>query len=157
MIQHTPNVKESFFSMLEFLKPGGEIAIDVYRKSWKMFFISKYWVRPITKRMDKTKLLNIIKWYVPLWFPISSILLKVPYFGVFLAQIIPITNYSKKFPMLSKQELINWAILDTFDMLTPAYDKPQSLSTLHKWAKEAKLEIIYSGRGGNGNVLVAKK
>ena len=157
VIQHTPDPKMSFSKMVEFLKPGGEIAIDVYLKNWKSIFVTKYWVRPFTKKMKKEKLLKLVEWYVPKWFPFSTLLLKIPLAGKFLAQIIPILNYSEHFPELSKKELIDWAILDTFDMLSPAYDKPQTLKTLRKWAVTSNLEIIYCGRGDNGYVLVAKK
>jgi hypothetical protein len=153
----TPDPKLSFLKLVEFIQPGGQIAVDVYLKNWKSLFVTKYWVRPITKRMDKEKLLKFVQWYVPKWFPLSTNLLKVPYVGKFLAQIIPILNYSDHFPELSKKELVDWAILDTFDMLSPAYDKPQTLKTLRQWAVTTNLEIIYCGRGDNGYVLVAKK
>ena len=157
VLQHTPDPKLSFLKLVEFIQPGGQISVDVYLKNWKSLFVTKYWVRPITKRMDKEKLLKFVQWYVPKWFPLSTNLLKVPYVGKFLAQIIPILNYSDHFPELSKKELIDWAILDTFDMLSPAYDKPQTLKTLREWAVTSNLEIIYCGRGDNGYVLVAKK
>lgn len=103
VIQHTPDVKKSFFSLLPFLKQGGEIAIDVYKDTWKSRLLTKHWVRPITKKMDKRKLLKIIQTYIPIWFPISTLFLKVPIFGKFLCQIIPICNYSNQFPDLSKE------------------------------------------------------
>ena len=74
VIQHTPDVKKSFFSLLPFLKSGGEVAVDVYKDTWKSRLLTKYWVRPITKRLEKQRLLKIIQFYIPLWFPISSIL-----------------------------------------------------------------------------------
>ncbi len=157
VIQHTPDVKESFFSLLKHLKPGGEIAMDVYSKNWRTMFYTKYWVRPITKKINKSRLLKIIRWYVPRWFPVSSVLLKLPYVGKFLAQIIPIVNYTKQYPFLNRKQLIELAVLDTFDMLSPAHDHPQSLATLLKWANEAQLEILYCGKGDNGYVLRAKK
>lgn len=157
VIQHTPNPKKSFFSMISHLKEGGQIAIDVYSKNWKTYFLTKYWVRFYTKKMDKKKLLKIIEWYVPKWFPLSSLLLKIPFFGKFLAQIVPISNYSNIYTQLSKSELIQWAILDTFDMLSPEFDNPQSLNTLRSWVKESGLKTIYCGKGNNGYVLVAEK
>ena len=157
VVQHTPDVKASFFSLLTFLKPGGEIAMDVYPKNWKTTFNTKYWVRPLTKKMNKEKLLKIIKWYVPKWFPLSSLLLKIPFAGKFLAQVIPICNYSKQFPLLTKKQLVEWSVLDTFDMLSPEHDHPQNLETLRGWAKEAGLQILYCGKGDNGYVLRAKK
>jgi ubiquinone/menaquinone biosynthesis C-methylase UbiE len=157
VIQHTPNVEESFNQMVKFVKPGGKIVIDVYGKNWKTIFYSRFWFRPITKRMNNARLLKIVEWYVPLWFPISSILLKIPLIGKFLAQIIPISNYSKQYPFMSKKDLVKWAILDTFDMLSPAYDNPQSISSLKKFAKNNNIKIEYCGKGHNGYVLRGKK
>lgn len=157
VIQHTPDVKQSFMQLVSHLKVGGKISIDVYKKNWKSIFLSKYWFRPITKRIEHKKLLRFIKWYIPLWFPISSMLIRIPYFGKFLCQLLPITNYSLQFPTLSKEQLIEWAILDTFDMLSPEYDQPQTINTLRSWAAEAKLEITYCGDGDNGYVLNATK
>jgi len=42
VLQHTPNPKETFKKLVEYLKPGGEISIDIYRKrllptSWKLY------------------------------------------------------------------------------------------------------------------------
>lgn len=157
VIQHTPDVEKSFEAMLSHLKPGGQIAIDVYAKNFRTKFYTKYWVRPVTKRMKKDRLLKIIKWYVPLWFPLSTAFLKVPMIGKFLAQIIPVTNYSQQFPELSRTQLVEWAILDTFDMLSPEYDNPQSLDTLYSWVDKYNLNKIYCGKGDNGYVLVAQK
>lgn len=125
--------------MLPFLKQGEEIAIDVYKDTWKSRLLTKYWVRPITKKMDKRKLLKIIQTYIPIWFPISTLLLKVPIFGKFLCQIILICNNSNQFSDLSKEQLIEWAILDTFDMLSPKYDQPQTFETFKKWLIKANL------------------
>ena len=55
------------------------------------------------------KLLSIISWYVPKWMPISNILLKTPLIGKFLAQIIPICNYSLLHPSLNKKQLIDFS------------------------------------------------
>lgn len=157
VIQHTPDVELSFKKMLRHLKIGGEIVIDVYADSLKTKFYSKYWVRPLTKKIDKDKLLCAIRWYVPKWMPVSTALLKIPYLGKFLAQVVPVCNYTQQFPHLSKQELIEWAVLDTFDMLSPEYDNPQKLSTLEKWVSKYNLQNIYCGKGDNGYVLIAKK
>jgi hypothetical protein len=34
---------------------------------------------------------------------------------------------------LNDKEIEEWMMLDTFDMFSPAYDKPQRLSTVRKW------------------------
>lgn len=157
VIQHTPDPKLSFMKLAEQVKANGYIAIDIYKKTWKSLFNTKYWVRPFTKRMSKERLLRIVKWYVPKWFPVSTLLLKVPFAGKFLSQLVPILNYTEMYPELSKEKLVTWAILDTFDMLSPAYDYPQTLNTLSEWGKAAGFEIIYCGPGDNGYVLVGRR
>lgn len=157
VLQHTPYPEKSFSCLVEQLKPGGEIAIDIYKKTWKSAFNTKYWFRPITLKINKELLLKLIKWYVPKWFPISTFFLKIPFLGRFLSQLLPILNYSLIYPELSRDELLEWAILDTFDMLSPSYDSPQTLKTIKNWAHKNSLKIIYAGTGDNGYVLVAKK
>jgi len=48
VLQHTPQPKEAFFHLTQFLAPGGRIAIDIYRKGpWNWIF-PKYYLRRIT-------------------------------------------------------------------------------------------------------------
>ena len=51
--------------------------------------------------------------------------------------------------------LKEWAYLDCFDMLSPWYDSPQTLSTLLKWFREAgltEIEVRYGYNGIEGHV-----
>jgi hypothetical protein len=49
---------------------------------------------------------------------------------------------------LTPQQVREWAILNTYDMLAPAYDQPQSAATLLSWFKEAGLRNIEVFRYG---------
>ena len=152
VLQHTPDVKASFMDLTKFVKPGGKIAVDVYPKTWKTIFHQKYWYRLLTNKIPNNILLKIIKFYVPKWFSISTWCQNVPVLG-YMSQFIPISNYSGTYyEELKKTELIEWAIMDTFDMLSPKYDQPQSLNTLSKWFNEANITIEYIGKGINGYV-----
>jgi SAM-dependent methyltransferase len=157
VLQHTPDPKASFSCLVRYLKPGGSIVVDIYRLSWWTFLWPKYWYRPVTKRMNKDRLMRLIRKVVPMWWPISSFLLKIPKVGWLISQVIPIANYSTRFPLLSKEELMEWAVMDTFDMLSPEYDKPISISTVRKWFEDAGFEIVYVGPGENGVVGVGRK
>jgi len=42
--------------------------------------------------------------------------------------------------------LYEWAVLDTFDMLSPSYDNPQTPQILHSWLTKAGLEDIQVGK-----------
>jgi hypothetical protein len=46
-----------------------------------------------------------------------------------------------------------WAVLDTFDMLAPTYDRPQTPRALAGWARCAGLEGVEIGQFGH---LVAR-
>lgn len=158
VLQHTPNVKKAFLSMVPFLKRGGEIAIDVYRRSWCTFlFPSYYWLRPITKRMNQEVLLKTIRMLAPRLLPVSSALLRLPRGGRLLSRMIPVADYSRAFPQFSREQLLEWAVMDTFDNLAPAYDQPQTLEAVRSWFEEAGLEILYCGPGGVGYVGIGRK
>jgi hypothetical protein len=46
--------------------------------------------------------------------------------------------------------LKEWAVLDTFDMLAPRYDSPQTPATVQRWFTAAGLTDIQVGPGYNG-------
>lgn len=157
MLQHTPDPERAFKSILPYLKRGGTIAVDVYPKTWRTFLWSKYWYRPVTKRLKREHVLKTIKIVLPKWLPVSSALLRVPYVGFYLSQIIPNSNYTFIYPQLSGEQLLEWAILDTFDMLTPQFDKPQTLKSLRRWLRQSGLEVKAIGPGVNGYVAIGQK
>jgi hypothetical protein len=49
---------------------------------------------------------------------------RIPRIGPKLRHAIPVANHEPDWP-LSPARVREWAILDTFDMLAPAYDHPQ--------------------------------
>lgn len=153
VLQHTPDVKRAFMSLLPFLKSGGRLAIDVYARYTELRRISrcvaKYWWRPITKRLPTSLLTRIIEWYVPRWFPVDNVLQRIPKFGRFLVAIIPCWNYTGILP-LTPEQIKEWAILDTFDALSARYDLPQTVAEIHAWFEEAGLQDINVRHGGNG-------
>jgi hypothetical protein len=52
-----------------------------------------------------------------------------------------VANYNGIYP-LNKTQIREWALLDTFDMLSPSYDTPQTESTIKKWMEEEGFENI---------------
>jgi len=141
VLQHTPNVKKAFMSLPPQLKKGGHLAVDVYRKRLRMIFWSKYWVRPFTCRMEPTRLFKMVEKWVPVLLSISIFIGRIPFVGRKLRYLIPVANYDGIFPLTNNQ-ILEWAILDTFDMLSPVYDQPQSAETLYSWLKEAGMVDI---------------
>jgi hypothetical protein len=70
---------------------------------------------------------------------LSSSLLKIPFLGKYLYRLVPFANYKGIYP-LNNFQLLEWGILDTFDMLSPTYDNPQSQKTLINWLEDEGFE-----------------
>lgn len=154
VIQHTPDRDRSLRSIAEMVKPDGEIAVTIYpRKPWTKLF-SKYWVRPITKRMKKETLLKLIQGIMPAAFPLTDLLFRVPVLGKGFMFAIPVANYVHD-EQLSRDQRYAWAILDTFDMLSPAFDQPMTEEEARKPLREAGFEV--SRTTLNGLNLVGKR
>lgn len=147
VIQHTPNAKKSFDSLVKFVKPGGYICVDLYWKRLKTMLHTKYLFRPITTKIDQNKLFDFIVSVAPTLLKISNILKNIPLFGKALSRLIPIQNYNGIYN-LSKKDQLQWSILDTFDWFSPAYDNPQTPKTLMKWFEQhdlVNIEIFHEG------------
>lgn len=147
VLQHTPDVEKAFFSLPKMLKSNGMFCIDFYEKSFKSSLLPKYWLRPITKRIPKVQLFAFLEKVVPYLFLISEYVSKIPLIGKYLKRIIPVANWSDELP-LSRSQLIEWALLDTFDWLSPEYDNPQTPSTITDWMIRCnfrEIEVIKAG------------
>jgi SAM-dependent methyltransferase len=148
VLQHTPDPRKAFLSLVEFVKPGGEIAIDVYARNWQSLLCWKYLLRPVTKRMPKATLFRTVESAVKIF--LGPAILAREIGGKVGARIFPILQYSHWGlpPELNR----DWSVLDTFDMYSPAHDHPQSLSTVRRWFQSAGLEEVVVERGPNGVV-----
>ena len=125
VIQHTPDTAKSLRSVARMVKPGGKMAFTIYpRKPWTKLF-SKYWFRPITKRLKKETLLKVIEGVMPVAFPVTDVLFRIPVLGKAFMFAIPVANYVNE-KQLSRKQRYDWAVLDTFDMLSPYYDQPMT-------------------------------
>jgi SAM-dependent methyltransferase len=141
VLQHTPDVGAAFASLPPILADGGRLCVDYYEKTIKSAFLPKYWLRPLTKRLPKQYLFRALEQLVPPMLTISRLLRKIPSIGDAAMRIVPVVNYEGIYP-LSEQQLREWALLDTFDMLAPAYDQPQAASRVRLWLENAGLREI---------------
>jgi 2-polyprenyl-3-methyl-5-hydroxy-6-metoxy-1,4-benzoquinol methylase/uncharacterized protein YbaR (Trm112 family) len=153
VLQHTPDPKKAFLSLAEFVRPGGKIVIDVYKKTITSILQWKYLLRPLLKRMDKNKLYAVSEQMVNL---LSGPCLKAKKaFGNIGGRLFPIAEYSHLgLPATLNRE---WSILDTFDMFAPEYDIPQTRKTVCAWFREAGLVDILVEYGPNGIIGRARR
>lgn len=147
VLQHTPQVEASFAALTKQLAPGGRIAVDLYPKIPLNVLWPKYWLRPVTKRMRADRLFPLVSRMVEALWPVSLALGRVPRVGRRLRHALPIANYEGVLP-LTPVQLKEWAVLDTFDMLAPAHDHPQTAATLKGWFETHGLTDVEVGRPG---------
>jgi SAM-dependent methyltransferase len=153
VLQHTPHPSAAFHSLVRMVKPGGELVIDIYAKTFSARLQWKYVLRPITHRMDKERLHRLVSRWTPPLIPLARLCRAVG--GRAGARLLPIVEYSH----LGLAEEINqeWAILDTFDMYSPTHDHPQSVQTVNGWFQAAGFVDIDVRRGPNGVVGKGRK
>ena len=151
VLQHTPDVRAAFRAVVDAVKPGGHVTIDVYKKpsGMRRFIATKYWVRPLTRRIRPALLYRLTRAYVSLVWPLWRLISRIPRIGKKLNWMLLVADYRGVYAM-SDTHLREWAILDTFDMLGPVYDRPQSLDTVQQWFVEAGLSEIDVHYGYNG-------
>jgi ubiquinone/menaquinone biosynthesis C-methylase UbiE/uncharacterized protein YbaR (Trm112 family) len=153
VLQHTPDVKKAFLALPPLLKKGGHLCVDYYWKRFRTMLHSKYLFRPITTRLPQKILFAKLEKWIPTLMRFSQELNRVPLFGTILKRIVPVADYTGVYPLSDKQ-LIDWALLDTFDMLAPKYDNPQTANTVKNWLVKSGLiniEVFHAshlvGRG----------
>jgi SAM-dependent methyltransferase len=150
VVQHTPRVEESFRSLQAPLKPRGQLAIDVYVKphGLQRLLATKYHVRPLTKRLPSRLLYKMCKGYIALTWPVARLVRKLPR-GRRINWLLLIPDYAGVFD-LPDEKLKEWALLDLFDMLAPAYDSPQDLETVREWFAAVGMLDVEVHYGQNG-------
>jgi SAM-dependent methyltransferase len=152
VLQHTPDFKKSVGSLIAKAKPGAEVVVDFYPiRGWWTKIHAKYIFRPFTKRMSHEKLLKIIDknvdWLMNLYFFFDKIGI-----GKLANRFLPICDVKGTLPHnLSKEDLREWVVLDTFDVFSPEHDHPQKISTVKKWFEEfgvrvTQAEFVYYGK-----------
>lgn len=153
VLQHTPDPAAAFANLARYVRPGGVLAVDVYTRNFAAWMQWKYLLRPITKYMKKQTLYSLIENLTPMLIPVAKILRRIA--GRAGARVVPIVEYSHLglSPELNRQ----WAILDTFDMYSPAHDHPQSLADVQRWFESAGFIEIDVRYGPNGVVGTGRK
>jgi SAM-dependent methyltransferase len=147
VLQHTPDPRRAFREIVRYVRPGGRLCVDVYPKDWKAYVQWRYVLRPITRRLPAESLYRLITRSVPRLMRVSTPLGRIPKIGRHLQRLVPVADYSTWLPV-SATQLREWAVLDTFDWFSPAYDKPQTAGTLARWAREEPLEDVTIFRRG---------
>lgn len=150
VLQHCPNVEGAFRSMLPFLRPGGEIVIDVYERHTGIPPL-KYLARPFLRPLGTKGIYRLLSWTIPPAFELKKALHRIPLVGPQIGRLIPIGPISHA-PRLNytDEELKQVKILSALDMLSPVYDQPQRMEDVRRWFQEGGLVDAELKHGYNG-------
>jgi SAM-dependent methyltransferase len=125
VIQHTPDPRRAIEKVVTLCKPNGQFAMTIYgRKPWTKLS-GKYVLRPITKRLPQNVLLQMIETTMPLLFPVTDVLFRLPLVSKIARFAIPVANWVEHTGSTRETRYAE-AVLDTFDALSPRYDSPMT-------------------------------
>jgi ubiquinone/menaquinone biosynthesis C-methylase UbiE len=146
VLQHTPDFKKSVEALIRKAKPGGEVVVDFYTVlGWWTKIHAKYIFRPYTKKMSHEKLLDKIDKNADSLIAAYNFFDKIGV-GKVVNRFLPVCDIKGTLPAdLSKKELREWVVLDTFDMYSPEHDHPQKIETVKRWFVENNMQITFAG------------
>ena len=131
VIQHTPDPGRGIRQVVDSARSGGRFAFAIYgRKPWTKLH-SKYLIRPLTKRVPGPMLMRAIETSMPVLFPLTDVLFRLPAVGPLARFTIPVANYVDNVDFTREQRYAE-AVLDTFDMLSPRYDSPMTAGEVER-------------------------
>lgn len=144
VLQHTPSFTDSVAALIRKARVGGEIVVDFYPiRGWYTKLHSKYLLRPLTKRLPKPLLLQLIRISTPLMLRLFDLLCALRLAA--LTRFIPITDV-RGFPCgLSPDQRLEWAVMDTFDAFSPEYDKPQRVQDVAAMFSSRGCKVTHAG------------
>lgn len=153
VLQHTPDPDRSFACLARHVKPGGELAVDVYARHWPQLVSWKYLLRPITTRLPQRFLFRCVETTVKVLLPLAIALRKIG--GRFGARLMPVLEYSHF--GLPYELNCEWATLDTFDMYSPMHDHPRSIEQVRAWYETTGFVDIIVEPGPNGVIARGRR
>ncbi len=155
VLQHAAEPAAVVAALARALKVEGKLAITAYeRKPWTLL-AGKYLIRPVTRRLPPRLLLGMVRVAMPVLFPLTEILFRLPLLKRGFMFLIPVSNYVGN-PQLTLRQRYQWAVLDTFDALSPRYDRPLTEAEVDKALSTSGLTNIRRGQGMGLNLLAEK-
>ena len=136
VLQHTPDPEKTLAHILQFVKDDGAVFVHSYANSVFQLFRWKYLLLPLTRRLRPETLHKIIRWYSkPLWH-LTNVTNRTRIGRMFNWFFVPFLNYRycPQYRNMSDEAMLEYAILVTFDALSPRYDSPVKSSAMRSLA-----------------------
>ena len=125
VLHHTPDTAAAVRALARLVKPGGTLAIWVYRRSSLYLMADLY--RRVTTRMDDRSLYRLCQALAKL-----DPLFRLPVIGVPLRFLLPVSIQADE----------EWRVLDTFDWYAPRYQWKHTEAEVVGWFRDLGFESI---------------
>lgn len=153
VIQHTPDPREAIRQVARQAKPGGKVAVWIYELSWRSFLgcnAWKYGLRPVTRLLG-SRFNYAFAWFLtallfPVWYPLVAL----GRIGKPMLFLLPVAAKNYAGVRLGFRDCFRCVVLDTFDWYSPAYDRPQRLSTIMDLLKQERCAEVTRTCAGVG-------
>lgn len=167
MLQHTGNPRRALECLWSRVKPGGVLLVDRYAADLRQGSPLKYAMRPFTRRIPATTLLEAIEAFCRRAVPVErAILSRIQGNGLqrFVRYVVnrsPNSVYPINLEIEGKIDhdvAFRWSVLDTFDQYAPLYDRPCTESQWKRELTRLKFGAVERiGRSGQGHVGVVRR
>ncbi len=126
VLQHTPDPEASLRAICRKVKPGGLLFAHVYKLGWLHLMHFKYKYRWLTTRLPHRCIARYVERFGPFWHRVNRFMWS---HGVLLKGLaynfVPF-QWHGDYGQMGESQLLEYEKLDTFDALTPRYDRPMT-------------------------------
>jgi SAM-dependent methyltransferase len=139
VLQHTPDPAAVLRHILSFVRPDGAVFVHSYARTFVQCARWKYALRPITRRMPPERLYRLIERSAPPLYRLTNALGRTRPGRIASHFLVPFRNYRRvpQFAALSDERILEYGIHDTFDALSPRYDRPIGAARMRRIAEQA--------------------
>ncbi len=127
VLHHTPSTREAFLAMPPLVKPGGLLAIWVYK-----------WGGDYSRDLDRLRGVTI---HVPKLLLYGLCWMAVPVVHA-MDRIPGLRRLSRHIPTSIQGRGLAWDVLDTFDLYGPRYQWKHHEPEVRRWFEEAALDAV---------------
>jgi len=163
VVQHTPSPELTIRKLYELVKPGGHLILDHYLFKLRNILpppigIATNLYRPcILNFVKKENRLFIVEKIVKFWFPIHWKFRNYKLVQRILRRVSPVHFYWGNLQLNSKEQYLEYALLDTHDSLTDKFKHHKTLDYLNKFIKSLGAINLNVSLDGNGIEIICKK
>ena len=161
VVQHTPDPERAYRSLIPLVKPGGEIAVWVYRRS--RIPQPSYWLRRYTRGMEEPRATQFIEWWVPKAMVLSGAIGRIPRVGKWLRRAVPVADYRGRLD-LTEEQYAEWALMDGHTRhadhalhVPSALERSQALDARPRGGAQAEPAGDVRGRPASAQALTERR